>query len=318
VFGRAPGRRLGSSRASPRCGVNGHVKALWPSDLLVRAYWLVTARGAPRSTSCARNGLAAPGSLQPGAALRAVPLGRPPALDHLVARGALEHRRLEPPARAGGAGERDLARRSSPPMQHTAGPGPPEPSCGADHGHPLGLGPGRRGPHPGARRCLPPMGFAGWARTPPGPPGAWCGPASPAAAPLPPALPPGDDRPAPAPGAVRTRDTYTPGVDQGRGGPYRQDRIAKGPLGADPGDGGSRRRARERSWWAGAESNRHSRRRGFTVPAPASVGVRRVGFHARSRRLLRSGVRRRPPRLLPALLPGEAARAAPRRSSPRS
>ena len=81
-----------------------------------------------RRTPGARHGLAAPGSPQRGAALRAVPLGRRPALRDPVARGAIEQRPLEPLTGATGAGERDPPRRRPPPIQHTAGPGPPEPA----------------------------------------------------------------------------------------------------------------------------------------------------------------------------------------------
>jgi hypothetical protein len=209
----------------------------WPPAAVSGASAPVPQGGAHDArTSCTRRGLAATGIPEGGAALRAVPLDGRPALDDLVAPGALEQRRLEPPARARGAGERALARRCSPPMQHTAGPGPPEPSCGAGRGHPLKPGPGRRGPHPGARRCLPPTGLTGRARTPRGPPGAWCGPASPAASPLQPALPPGDGRAAP--------------------------RLPP----ADPDGGGSRRRARESAGGPGQNRTATAEGEGFTDP----------------------------------------------------
>ena len=113
--------------------------------------------------------------------------------------------------------------------------------------------------------------------------------------------------PAPAPGAVRTRDAYTPGVDQGRGGPYRQDRVVQAPRGR------SRRRRQPASCSRDAGGPGQNRTataegEGFTVPAPASAGVRRVGIHARTGQLFWFDVRRCSPRLLPALLPGEAAR----------
>ena len=69
------------------------------------------------------------------------------------------------------------------------------------------------------------------------------------------------------PDAVRTRDAYTPGVDPGRIGPYRRPIAPKDPNRA------------QRCWWAGAESNCHSRRRGFYSS--------------------RSDVRRRPPSPVP-------------------
>ena len=68
-----------------------------------------------------------------------------------------------------------------------------------------------------------------------------------------PRLPPGGGRAADAQAsdAVRTRDAYTLGVDLGRIGPYRR------PIAPRAGQ------APREDWWAGAESNCHSRRRGF-------------------------------------------------------
>ncbi len=88
----------------------------------------------------------------------------------------------------------------------------------------------RRGRHTGARRCVPPTGFAGWARTPARPPGASCGPPRRRPAPIATGLATGrwPQRLHQAPGAVRTHDTYTLAVDLGRIGSYRRPIAPRG------------------------------------------------------------------------------------------